>query len=83
MLDRGYKYRRDEIAPILRKIIGLADLRIERSELAWRALNEYEQSKGDFADYLIGLCAKEENAEITYTFDEATADSELFRLIKF
>lgn len=82
VLDRGYGYGRDEIAFVLRRVLAADDLRSERSELAWRALNEYEAGKADFADLVIGLSGREERATVTYTFDRRAATSDLFRLIK-
>jgi len=40
---------------------------VERSELAWQALNHYEKGKADYADCLIGLCGRNEKAEATFT----------------
>lgn len=82
VLDRGYGQARADITGILRRILTADDLRVERSELAWKALNEYEQGKADFADYVIGVCGKNEKAEVTCTFDRRTSDCGLFRLIK-
>lgn len=82
VLDRGYGYSRADIAAVLRKLLGSGDVRIERSELAWQALNDFERRSADFADYLIGYCGKAENASATVTFDRRAASSELFRLLK-
>jgi predicted nucleic-acid-binding protein len=82
VLDRGYGYGRADIALVLRRILAADDLRAERSDLAWRALNEYEGGKADFADFVIGLSGREEKAAATYTFDRRAAGSELFRLVK-
>ena len=82
VLSRGYRYRRKEIIAVLRKILAVGDLRVERSELAWQALNGYENGEADFADCLIGLTGKEVGAETTYTFDQDTAADPLFHLLK-
>ena len=81
VLESGYRYRRDQVAGILRKVLGSQDLRVERSDLAWQALNRYEAGPADFADYVIGLCGKEEKAEATWTFDRRTAESTLFKVL--
>jgi len=67
---------------VLRRILAADDLRSERSELAWRALNEYEAGEADFGDLVFGLSGREERATATYTFDRRAATSDLFRLIK-
>lgn len=82
VLDRGYRYDRNDIAVVLRRLLSADDLRIERSELCWQALNLYERDKADFADYLIGLSGKEMNAEATCTFDARAGASGLFQLLK-
>jgi predicted nucleic-acid-binding protein len=79
VLDRGYRYRRGQIAAVVRRILAAEELHVERSELAWRALRFYEEGKADFADYLIGLCGRDEGAEATFTLDRRTAGCELFR----
>lgn len=82
VLAQGYRYRRSEIAAVLRGILSADDLRVERSDLAWQALNDYEQGKADFSDYLIGFCGRTEQAEATCTFDRRAATSPLFRLLE-
>ncbi|MFZ5472200.1 MAG: PIN domain-containing protein [Myxococcota bacterium] len=81
VLARGYGYERAEISGLIRRILSAEDLHVERSELAWRALNLYEEGKADFADYVIGFCNQEEKAVATYTFDRRTRGCELFRLL--
>lgn len=81
VLDRGYGYARPDIVGVLRKILGASDLQVEQSDLAWQALGLYESGKADFADYVIGLCNRMGQADVTYTFDRRTVDSDLFKLL--
>jgi predicted nucleic-acid-binding protein len=81
VLDRGYGYHRPQVAALLRKLLAADELRVERSELAWQALNLYEDGKADFSDYLIGLCGRAERATATCTFDRRAASCPLFRLV--
>jgi predicted nucleic-acid-binding protein len=81
VLERGYRYRRGEIAGVLRSLLGAQEIRAERSDLAWQALNGYEDGSAGFADFVIGLCAREEGAEWTWTFDRKAAGSGLFKVI--
>jgi predicted nucleic-acid-binding protein len=81
VLERGYRFRRDQVVGVLRKVLGSGDLRVERSDLAWQALNRYEAGPADYADYVIGLCGKEENADATWTFDRRAAGSPLFKVL--
>lgn len=81
VLDRGYHYGRVAIVGVLRQILSAGDLQVERSEVAWRALNSYEEGRADFADYVIGVCGQEEEAQTTYTFDQRATDCGLFRSV--
>ncbi len=69
VLDRGCGYDRRTIAAVLRQLLSVKDVFVERSELAWQALHLYENGKADFADYLIGLSHRDLGAEVTCTFD--------------
>jgi predicted nucleic-acid-binding protein len=81
VLDRGYGYERRTIATVLRQLLSVKDLFVERSELAWQALHLYENGKADFADYLIGLSHRDLGAEVTCTFDRRASGCDLFELI--
>jgi len=81
VLDRGYGYDRGTIAGVLRRLLSAEDLLVDRSELAWQALNHYQNGKADFADYVIGLSHRDQGAEITCTFDRRTSGCELFELV--
>ena len=81
VLGRGYGYERVAIVGVLRRILSAGDLQVERSELAWQALNLYDQEKADFADYVIGFCNREMKGEVTYTFDRRAAGSDLFKVL--
>jgi predicted nucleic-acid-binding protein len=81
VLSRGYKYERQTIAAILRRILSVRELQVQDSEIAWQALNHFENGKADFADYLIGVSNRESKAIVTYTFDKIAAESDLFLLI--
>lgn len=82
VLARGYRYPRPQITTVLRTMLSADDLRVERAELAWQALNLYEDGEADFADYLIGLIGRDEKAEATYTFDRRATRNPLFRLVR-
>ncbi len=82
VLERGYGYRRAQVVEVVRGLLSADDLAIESSELAWQALNAYDEGKADFADYVIGLSARDAKAEATVTFDRRAAASPLFRLLE-
>lgn len=81
VLVQGYGYARDEVALVLRKLLAARDLAVESREVAWQALNLYEEGPADFSDYVIGLSGRAARAEATWTFDRRAARSPLFRLV--
>ena len=81
VLERGYRYSRAEVAGVLRSLLGAQEVRVERSDLAWQALNGYEDGSAGFADFVIGLCGRQEGAEFTWTFDRKAAGTGLFTVI--
>jgi len=82
VLDRGYGYGRGDVQKVLRGILSTESLAVERPEMVWRALNEFEDTGVDFADCLIGLAGREEGAAATWTFDRKAAASPLYRLLR-
>jgi predicted nucleic-acid-binding protein len=82
VLTQGYRYGRSQVALVLRKLLAAQDLAVERSDLAWQALNLFEEGTADFSDYVIGLGGRHEKATVTCTFDRRAARSPLFRLIE-
>ncbi len=78
VLGRGYGYDKGVVSGVLRRILTVKDLRVERAELAWTALNLYESGRANFADYLIGIINREEGVARTCSFDRRTLDCDLF-----
>ena len=81
VLGRGYRYSKKVIVSVLRQLLCSSELRIERSELAWKATRELEKGGADFSDYLIGYLNSDQQAEPTWTFDRAAAAAPGFRLL--
>ncbi|MHB8874057.1 MAG: PIN domain-containing protein [Myxococcaceae bacterium] len=81
VLARGYGHERPAIANLLRRLLAAEDLQVERSELAWQALNLYAEGKADFSDYVIGFCNRDDKADTTYTFDKRTRGCDLFEVL--
>jgi predicted nucleic-acid-binding protein len=80
VLTRGYDYPKVLLVGVLTKLLTASELKIEDSANAWTALRAYESGNADFADYLIGLCARSAGCETTYTFDKRAAKSGLHTL---
>ncbi len=81
VLTRGYGYSRRMVAGVMRRILSVQELQVEKAELAWKAVRLFEEGKADFADYLIGITNREQKAEVTYTFDLRAADSDFFAAV--
>jgi predicted nucleic-acid-binding protein len=58
-----------------------AQFEIIDKDTIWHALNDFNESKRDFADYYIGRANKRSGAVITLTFDKVLKDSEMFSVL--
>ena len=80
-LLQGYRYKKPMAASVIRMILASSELLVERSELVWAALREYEQGAADFPDYLISAINLSEGVEVTYTFDMRAGRARGFKLL--
>jgi predicted nucleic-acid-binding protein len=69
VLERSYKLRRAEISQALRRVLRARNLAFTSSERLVRALEAYDQGRGDFADYLIREHARASGCKAVATFD--------------
>ena len=81
VLGRGYGYDRKTVANVIRQVLSVEELRVETAETAWQAVRLFEAGNADFADYLIGVTNRRNNAVATFTFDREAAKSDLFELV--
>lgn len=83
VLERAYKISKKELVNILGKILKTNELKLERSEVIHKALDDYIKSKNvRFVDCLIGQSNQNFDCIFTYTFDKDTAkDLASFRLL--
>ena len=81
VLGRGYRYSRNIVLDVLRQLLSSSELKVERSELAWKATREFEKGQADFSDYLIGYLNSDQQAIPTWTFDLQAAHLPGFRLL--
>jgi predicted nucleic-acid-binding protein len=70
-----YGASRDEVAHIVRRLLGTRQLLVEKAETVWQALRAFERGKADFADCLIERSAAAAGCRQTVTFDRAAAKS--------
>ena len=81
VLRGAYEYGRDEIASALEKILAAIEFWVEDRDIAHRALADFRDEGGDFADYLIGWRARKAGVEKTATFDRRLRKSPLFEVL--
>ncbi|MCE2991808.1 MAG: type II toxin-antitoxin system VapC family toxin [Candidatus Jidaibacter sp.] len=70
VLERGYKYSRQQISSAIKLMLSAKEFAYENLEHIWLALNEYELNGVDFSDALIGEINKLQGCQATYTFDQ-------------
>jgi len=76
-----YSVDRAGVAEVLLKLLSTEQLRVESTELAWRAKRRFERSKAQFSDALIMECAIAAGCERSVTFDRTAAASIGFDLM--
>jgi predicted nucleic-acid-binding protein len=69
VLGRTYEYSRAEVAAVIGQLLATEQIVVEDADLAWLALSDYEASKADFADCLIGRKNLRLGCDATVTFD--------------
>jgi predicted nucleic-acid-binding protein len=73
VLGVAYGLGRDQVLNALEALLSTKELRVERAELAWKALRACRGVKADFADCLISSCATSSGCERIMTFDRGAA----------
>lgn len=68
-----YAASRDEVAHLVRQLLGTKQLVVQTAEVAWQALRLFEASRADFADCLIHCGAAVAGCERVVTFDKQAA----------
>lgn len=62
--------RVQQVVDVLLRTSGIV---VERAESVWRALWQFKQNDGEFADTLIAVSAADAGCQATYTFDKGAA----------
>ena len=79
VLGRGYGYARADLAELIEKILLGRQFEIEKKDLVWAALTDFNTSRADFADCLIGVTNVMAGCESTLTFDRSAAALPAFK----
>jgi predicted nucleic-acid-binding protein len=70
VLASRYRCSREELAAVIRQLVGAEELTFESADRVVRALHAFEQGAAGFADYLIGEHARDAGCREVYTFDQ-------------
>jgi predicted nucleic-acid-binding protein len=69
VLERSYKFRREEISQVLGRLLRATHLTFSSTEHLARSLEAYRSGPGGFADYLLREHAQARGCEAVVTFD--------------
>jgi len=82
VLTSCYHRTRSEIVEVLEMLLETEQMQVEGRDRVRRALVEYRQGQGDFADYLIGSGNQEAGCTTTATFDRKLKNHPAFALLR-
>ena len=73
VLERAYKYSREDIAEALLSIVTASQLSVENAQDIASIVNLYREERYDFADLMIRQAAPRAGSRILKTFDQKFA----------
>ncbi|MEN6626107.1 MAG: type II toxin-antitoxin system VapC family toxin [Candidatus Sumerlaeia bacterium] len=79
VLKSTYALSREDILDALGALAMMPVLQFESADLVHDLIHHGRSTRLDLPDLLIALCAKQKNAESTWTFDSRAVRSGLFR----
>ena len=82
VLRMSYRYRNNEIANVVEKLLQSRELIVEQEELVADALRGFATGSADFADYLIERTGQLAGCIHTFTFYKRAATFAGMRLLK-
>ncbi len=83
VLERLYNVKKPLMSEILEKILNTEQFEIYKTDIVWRAFQEFKQkNKVDFADCLLSHINLENGCEETATFDKTAAKTNGYKLLK-
>ena len=81
VLERGYKYSKEQIIKALKIILSSVEFEFENHKIIFLATLEYEKNSTDFSDTLIGLINKKFDCIKTFSFDKEALKLKYFSKI--
>ncbi len=73
VLERAYRYFRDQIAAVLEQLVATEGLAIEAADDVARAAFRYRAGGAGFSDLMVLAAAERADAHPLYTFDQKVA----------
>lgn len=73
VLAECYAANRQRIHAVIERLLATRQIRVERADLAWRALRAWGAGAADFSDALISEIVLDNGGEKTVTFDRKAA----------
>lgn len=73
VLESCYAADAARVQQIVEALLRTGGIVVDRPESVWRALRQFKQNDGDFADALIAVSASDAGCRATYTFDKGAA----------
>ncbi len=81
VLESAYGYDRQEIFPVLERILRTKQFHFQNKDLLWKSFSDYQNKKGDFADHLIGRVGHNSGCREILTFDAGLKNHPIFRVL--
>ncbi|MDE3258040.1 MAG: type II toxin-antitoxin system VapC family toxin [Gemmatimonadota bacterium] len=81
VLETAYDYDRSTISDTLRAILQTRQFAFDDKLSMEKALYDYQHSKGDFSDYVLGHRSRLAGCNKTLTFDRALKNHQLFQVL--
>jgi predicted nucleic-acid-binding protein len=81
VLESAYGYKKAITVPVLDQILRTAQFEIIDKDIIRRALADFTENQGDFADYYISRANERSGAPLTLTFDKSLKKDSLFYVL--
>jgi predicted nucleic-acid-binding protein len=82
VMASNYRATRAAVADIVEGLLTAPQLMLEKTDVIWRALRTYRDSKADFSDALIGELGRDAGCSKTVTFDRNAAGHPGFEALR-
>lgn len=73
VLESCYAADPARVQQVVDALLRTGGIVVEHAESVWRALRQFKQNEGDFADTLIAVSAGDAGCRAIYTFDKGAA----------